>query len=873
MKRTTRSEIKHGYMNYVIEYLDQNPDILKRQRIPSYHFLITSPSNFKRFLRYKDNSTHKSLFQAFTGITSDPDPKTLLAIQNSFEIPIDYEAFSEEIRTNNRAFTKYLNPNYNPVLHLNTPIKIFTVLTKDVTPSKNANKFYNGYAPSWEDLSATFDFQRTCYTQKGGIKETAFKLIQNLYKLHFYFISGAAGTGKTTTLKRLAFDLSKSFSNVYYYERMEKLESTSYDIYSEMCTLITRNAHKKVIFILNECFNLIKPINYLQLHQINEQYSNNQILFIIGDNLTNYNNLLSEYNFITEDIRTFKKLSILDNTEIESILNKIDQLEAEGKLSKINRALKNSELKKLCATKFGNHLLIVFLQLRKGKRFTEIIKDECRNLEKIDPTNFTIKAYSLVCLFRTLKLEIPANILFKSLNQDQWNGFNIIARNCPEILIVRDGRLIPRHSIIAHEVVDLYFKDKEQLLLECLLSIFNIDNLVEDKKHEQFSFEFFSLEKLHLQLLNIFNRNEELIRKLYLNFSQYNKYNDDFFVAYTTSYGWFEKCIFNSRKAATLFYNVMRRRESAFILRMLAYCYLDLKDWKQSAEYAVKAFNSARNEEAKLHAAVILSYNQYAYFVTAGYMFSLLNRSKANKIKRESSKYLNCLKDLSRLKFADQHAITDYMIQRLRPKLIHLNRLTNKESKVNNTELYKILIRQQDNMDFDYDELNSLRNSFDNHGDIKIKSFFYRILAVSLMNKMKTMEYFIRLQEVEDLFNQSLDYNPDDSSTYYYFAIFMKEYKEEFDSAEELFRSALRVGDKSKQPFFRRYPKYLNELAVLLIEESKINSNDDGKRMESFRLLEEAVKEVERRKMPYPNPKNNLFKYSKLFEKHCPPHK
>ena len=101
-----------------------------------------------------------------------------------------------------------------------THIPSFTKITKPQNKNFNADRFYDGFPPTLEDLNADFDIQRDAYTKKNGIKQ---KLEEQLKKgdnySKIFLIKGVGGAGKTSLLRRIAFDLSRIKGHLFYLNR------------------------------------------------------------------------------------------------------------------------------------------------------------------------------------------------------------------------------------------------------------------------------------------------------------------------------------------------------------------------------------------------------------------------------------------------------------------------------------------------------------------------------------------------------------------------------------------------------------------------------------------------------------------------------
>jgi tetratricopeptide (TPR) repeat protein len=351
----------------------------------------------------------------------------------------------------------------------------------------------------------------------------------------------------------------------------------------------------------------------------------------------------------------------------------------------------------------------------------------------------------------------------------------------------------------------------------------------------------------------------DAVRKFYVYFQDFLKADKKFRLLYLTSFGLFEKATTNCQQAINIFNEIVKiNSRNGFAYRMLAYTYLDLQNWDESANNALLAYDNSRNDEDRFEAAKILSYNKYNNFLKAEKLFKALKSSKENKIKNECEKYFNCLAEIKKLKISDHETIQKFLLEKIRPKLVHLRSFISTASQNFKADLYEVLVHQQDHFTADYDELNSARQEFDQVEDLQIRSLFYRMLASSLRRKFENMEDFVTPDEIETLFKHSITLNDKDSFTHNYYGTFLKDIKEDYTAAEREYRKAIEIGDQSQNEFYHRHPKFLNDLALLIMKQVEKGLRDKSDYNEAKILLEEAVLKVKATKAKFNFPEENI---------------
>lgn len=865
MSRTENRENSKAYMRYVLDYLESNMQILEAQGFYTLSSLASREGNFRQFIKKTNSSkipqtTLKNFKDAFQ-LKKAPERPTLFEIHSSFNIPLNFGQFEKEVEKKNQNFTKFFHEKTEDLINKvgEETFSLFSKPLKDIEPANNADLFYNGLPPDWSHVAAEFDFERSDYKKAGGIKEDVFDIIKGLTTLKFYIIKGVGGTGKTTILKRLAFDLSKSLSNIYYLDTKNEKAESFQNIFTEIKSLL-ENTHKKIVFLINDFANLITPYDLLNLNNIIKYYPDKKVLFIFTENSINYNNLHHKGYLMPEFLRTVKDLKPLDDSEIDSILNKIETLENENKLTRIYRNLSIDEIKALCKERFGRHLLVALMQIRRGKRFPEIIVEETKALETVD--NFSFNAYLIICLFSKIGFPIDDELIFQALGKEWFDGSQNLNKYCFGLIVPKNGIHYPRHEFIANKIFDNNYENNNVLILKTLKKVLNPE-YIKDANNEEYVnllIDFFKTKNIHFKLLEIFNYDADSIRAFYETFKDSFLRNRVFRAAFYSSLGLFEKAALKHDNAISAFLELLKIEKSGFAYRMLAYSYQDSQKWNKSTEFALIAFDFASTDEKRLEAAEILSYNEYDNFLKAEPLYKRLKNSKDKKIKEKCEQYFSVLSEIKQLKVSDNEEIDKFIMRKLRPKLVHMRSLllnTSTSSKVN---LYELLTHQQDNISADYSELIRMKLEFDSISDTSIKAFYYRMLAGALKKRYDNMQDDINFKEIEDLYKYSIELNTTDAFTHNYYATFLKDIMQELHKAEDEYREAIKVGDSSKTEYYHRHPKFLNDLALLIEVQVELKIKDKEAYNEAIALYREADERAKIVSPKFTFPKENLKK-------------
>ncbi|MBK7682252.1 MAG: hypothetical protein IPJ26_07185 [Bacteroidetes bacterium] len=146
----------------------------------------------------------------------------------------------------------------------------------------------------------------------------------------------------------------------------------------------------------------------------------------------------------------------LDEIECEDLADKMIELESEEKLSIRHLELTKEERVKLCKENSKRHFVVAMLQIRYGKRFSDIIIEE---FEKI-PSEKGKEAYLMVCFCNHLGLSIPESIVISALHLTSSLSINEFHSYTEGIVIFSKYGLSSRHPIIAREIIRNFVKTK-----------------------------------------------------------------------------------------------------------------------------------------------------------------------------------------------------------------------------------------------------------------------------------------------------------------------------------------------------------------------------------------------------------------------------
>lgn len=286
--------------------------------------------------------------------------------------------------------------------------------------------FYRGGRANWGIIKEECDIARKVkikYKGKNDEKEESTDVLADVLvkecdenRLSKIFVKGAAASGKTTTLYRIAFDLSLSGNVALFYKQQAHYKEG-------LLATIYEKVGRTITVICDDIFIDVGDINKM----INEAEANNlPIHFILSTRSSDWYNTVSSYN-----------RSVLEpfNVEIE-MKDVFDPNEAEAfvdKLIKCNiiKAHTNYE-KKGIVRKFqkNNNIIESLFDVIEGSQMLDSIADEYSKLSEN-----TKSVYGIVSLTYRFGYKIRWEVLQRTLHKKinyTWEDFI-------QMIVKRDG--------------------------------------------------------------------------------------------------------------------------------------------------------------------------------------------------------------------------------------------------------------------------------------------------------------------------------------------------------------------------------------------------------------------------------------------------
>lgn len=346
------------------------------------------------------------------------------------------------------------------------------VKENNATKQINPIDFYRGYGGEWAAIEQGLDVPRGFVDD---ILEDVFLIddLQAKKPMEVILIKGYAGSGKSVSLRRLAWQAAKDYSCLcIYLNDSAKPNIGAIQELVELCK-------ERVFLFIDNAPERAHEIRRL----VNEVGDSGQLLTVI---LAARHN---EWNVVSGEIQSVitsgYELPVLRHEEINQLIKLLEKHKALGRLSEKNDEERVSSFSSLA----GRQLLVALHEATLGRPFEEILENEFRNLVPAEAQ----QVYLTVCILNRLGVPVRAGIisrihgipfsefkkrLFKPLEHVVYDSFDER---------VRDYVYRARHPIIAEIVFERLLRDQTERYHEysrCLAAL-NIDFSTDENAFRQ----------------------------------------------------------------------------------------------------------------------------------------------------------------------------------------------------------------------------------------------------------------------------------------------------------------------------------------------------------------------------------------------------
>lgn len=260
------------------------------------------------------------------------------------------------------------------------------------TNKTHPSEFYKGNSYGWESIKEAYDCRRSL-TDTFISEVILLEEVERNSTVDFFLVKGHAGSGKTITLKRIAWDSAVEYNRiVLYWESSNKIDTNAI---FEICERATDRVFlfvDKASFHISEITALIKRGGNSELK-----------LTIISSERGNEWNMECEplHSYISKEFR----LPYLKEKEIKDLLDKLSSFQCLGLIKDLAREKQEEAFR----NKSGRQILVALYEVTMGKSFEDIVFDEYNNIE---PEQARL-IYRTICALNRLGVSVRTGIIHR----------------------------------------------------------------------------------------------------------------------------------------------------------------------------------------------------------------------------------------------------------------------------------------------------------------------------------------------------------------------------------------------------------------------------------------------------------------------------
>lgn len=289
--------------------------------------------------------------------------------------------------------------------------------------------FLLGATPTWGDVTngyaATFEFDQTLSDEIEGLSSGTISVI------------GSAGSGKTTSLMRAASVLSAAGNSVLWLDRETEIRSS--DLIREV------QAREPDYLFIDDLDRFSDHARQLLtgLHGASDA-----LVVVTGTRSGRYVNLGYDRR-LSLDV-TLEQSRLTDG-DAEALLDELGRGRRLGALVTLNRREQINQITK----RADRQLLVTLIEATSGRRFTEKIAEECRSLSGVEQALYGVACTALWADNKPLS---KRDLLFAAQRSAEPNATLAALTRLTDahLLRVENGRLRPRHRVVAESAVDFF---------------------------------------------------------------------------------------------------------------------------------------------------------------------------------------------------------------------------------------------------------------------------------------------------------------------------------------------------------------------------------------------------------------------------------
>jgi len=324
----------------------------------------------------------------------------------------------------------------------------FERVPRNIKPERDAGKFLLGAYLTWEMLAAKVDVPRQATS---SIRNRIVKRIRD-EDTRFFFIVDEPGAGKSSLLKRIAFDLSKVYNTVYFFAGQPFIEE------DDAATIFDLIVEDVLVFIDNWADH------QAYFKRVTDRLSKRNIVFVGAER--SYRLPYIEQGLSDENYEVASESLAVSKSEAKKLLSRHQD---EGLSSADGR--KQGDINQGFLEIVGEPISVAVCRIQNNFRSFDRIVSELLGATTIEFQRiYTTAAIARYCYSSGVRRRVLVAATSGAIDASQFELEGALP-------LVRSGKnssfLAPKRSVVADRVISLLVKSNRELVVDAFVSLAN----------------------------------------------------------------------------------------------------------------------------------------------------------------------------------------------------------------------------------------------------------------------------------------------------------------------------------------------------------------------------------------------------------------